>query len=105
MSRLSLLDKIHKFLQDEYSLRQEIREAVSLILMDSDEDHPLAVDITLDCYESMGLSTLELPHISRCWQEPEGWIYLDIDYKGCPTEFDSFSTQELVQIYEGLIAK
>lgn len=101
MKKKELIEKAQAFLKSEYELREEIRHYLSLVLMDSDEEHPLCVDITLDIGDYYGLSTLDMPHVTKCWQHPtEGWIYFEIDEYDCPIDFDDMRTQELITILE-----
>ena len=103
MTTKELILKAQGFLMMEAELRNELRRALSAILMDTDEEHPMKVDITLDEDRFCGLSSLELPHISRMWQDPsEGWIYFDMDGYGDAIDFDFLWTTELIQIFEEL---
>jgi len=86
----------------EAHLRQCIREAASRVLMDTSEDNPLVVDITLDVEGGPGMSCLEMPEISRIWQDPvEGiiWVTLDNDV----TDFDDLRTDEQIQVLQALL--
>lgn len=88
----------------ESEFRQDLRRALSAIFMDTDEEHPMETDIHLDVNEACGLSSLELPNLVRAWQVPgEGLICFEVD--GTCYDFDSFRTQELIQIFEELSAE
>lgn len=101
MNKKELIEKAQVFLKSEYELREEIRHYLSAVLMDTDEDHSLSVDITLDIDNYSGLSTLDMPHITKCWQHStEGWIYFKIDECDCTIDFDDMLTQELIVILE-----
>lgn len=100
MNKKELIEKAQAFLKSEYELREEIRHYLSAVLMNTNEDHPMFVDITLDIDDYSGLSTLEMPRVTDCWQHPtEGLIYFDIDGCGC-LNFDDMRTQELIVILE-----
>lgn len=52
------------------------RDGISALLMDTCEENPLQVSITLDTDEDMGLSTNDKLHIIELYQHPsEGIIY------------------------------
>ena len=58
--------------------REEIRHKISLLLNDTDEEHPLSCDIIVGEYEAQGLSSLELPNIVKAFEMPgDGtiWFY------------------------------
>lgn len=101
MNKKELIEKAQAFLKTEHELREEIRHYLSAVLMDNDEKHPLSVDITLDTDDYSGLSTLDMPRVTKCWQHPtEGWICFEIDGYGCLVDFDNMRTQELIVILE-----
>lgn len=101
MNKKELIEKAQAFLKTEYELREEIHHYLSSVLMDTDEEHPKCVDITLDTNRYSGLSTLVMPHVSKCWQHPtEGWIYFKIDMYDIPIDFYDMDTEELIIILE-----
>ena len=57
------------------SFREDIRHHLSVILMDTNREHPLECNIELDAF-AYGLSSLEIPHIVAIYREPlEGTIW------------------------------
>ena len=104
MNKKELIEKAQAFLKTEYDFREEIRHYLSAILMDTDEEHQMETDIVLDEDKYMGtLSSLELPHVTSCWQHPtEGWICFHLDGYEYSVDFDDMDTQELITIVEGL---
>ena len=91
-----LLKKVRHYEQLDFELRQEIRSAISLFLMDTSEENPLEVDIQLDTPMT---SMMEAPKITSCWQYPtEGWITFKMD--DFELDYDSFQTQELITILD-----
>ena len=76
--------------------------SISAILMDTDEDNHLMVNITVDTSEDLGLSDNEKMTITEVWQHPqEGIITFKIE--GCEDEFDLSEYPELFeQIYAAI---
>ena len=77
-----------KFFGKEDTEREDIRHKISAILMDTDEQHPKKCDIVIEDEEACGLSTLQMPHIDECFQEPsEGiiWFHFEGHYKNIDT--------------------
>lgn len=85
-------------------LRESIRKYLSRILMDTSEDNPMNCNITLDCEEAFGLSTLQIPRITRMWQHPtEGILYFEYEEdENIIIEFDFMILEDLVIICEYL---
>lgn len=82
----------------EELLRNSIHNYLSRKLMDTSEDTPLEIDIALECKESFGLSSLDLPWIKKIWQDPvEGIIYFVYD-TDTVIEFDRMNTENLLTI-------
>lgn len=98
-----LIKEAQLFLTMEHELREDLRHALSAILMDTSEENPLETDIVIGENSYCG-STLDLPRIISCWQHPtEGWIYFQIEGAGVPTDFDDMLTVDLIHIYEELM--
>ena len=92
----------YTFAEDDEK-REEIRHKMSAILMDTDEEHPMKCDALIGEAYACGLSTLQMPRVDRCFQQPgEGiiWIHIEgaIDYQ----EFDDFETCDLKDILVNL---
>lgn len=85
-------------------IREELRHRISAILMDTSEENPRDCRITVGGESAMGLSSLELPRITACYQHPtEGIIYFVFDHDDLnPVEFDDMCTYDLITILEGL---
>lgn len=83
-------------------LRESIRHYISARLIDTDEEHPMEVNIPIE-FGACGLSTLDMPTIVSMFQVPgDGRIYLqfygDDDY----IDFDDLHTEDLIQIVQDL---
>lgn len=76
---------------------------ISAILIDTNSENKLNVDIILETGEEQGLSSLQMLHINKIWQEPSSG---EIGYtlEGCTEEFDLSELEEwqLKYIYEAL---
>lgn len=98
---ISMHDRI---LKEDEILRKSVREKVSALLMDTSEDDPLNIEIVIDDSEFFGMCELEKPCINSIWQDPsEGWIYVQFEGYGNPTDFDYLSTHEQVEVLKGLL--
>lgn len=77
---------------------------ISAILMNTNSENKLNTDLLLETGEEQGLSTLEMLHIDKLWQEPSSG---EIGYtlQGCDEEFDLSELEEwqLADIYEQLV--
>lgn len=89
--------------------REDIRHKVSVLLNGTDEEHPKKCDIIVGEWEAQGLSSLELPHIVKCFQIPgDGtmWFHCDgaVDENGEEAwmNFDDFDIHDLREILVGL---
>lgn len=93
-----------EWFNEQTKRREEIRKKISAILMNTNKSNPLDCEIVLEsCPENYGLSTLEMPHIVKAFQEPsEGIIWFlergSDEYK----EFDDYLVAELEDILKGL---
>ena len=110
MSIEQYMNKSPKDIYDAYDrlefAKREFRESARLflsrLLMDTDEDNPYKCDITLEPKGTMGLSSLEMPHLDAIWQHPtEGWITFEIDGYSC--DFEGIEDEELVQIINAIL--
>lgn len=99
---------------EEDAEREDIRHKVSVLLNGTSEENPRECDIIVGEHEAQGLSSLELPHIVKCFEmEGDGtiWFYTDgaktrevitgelVDYW---MNFDDFDIYDLRAILEGL---
>lgn len=83
--------------------RETLRHRISGILMDTDEQHPIACNITIGEEQAMGLSSLQMPTIISAFQLPsEGIIYFNIEGFHEPVEFDDLHIKDLMKIFEEL---
>jgi hypothetical protein len=98
---------------EEDAEREDIRHKVSLLLDETDEEHPLECDIIVGEHEAMGLSSLELPNIVKCFQIPgDGtmWFHeygaIEFNEKGekedAWTNFDDYDIYDLREILKEL---
>lgn len=97
-------DELLEFYSESYypmsmAFREMIRKYLSRHLMDTDEDHPLKCEITVERDGSIGLSSLEMPVITAMYQDDMGIIWCDED--GCTFELDSYSIDEQMSIIQG----
>ena len=106
MTTKELILKAQGFLCIEAELRQDLRRALSAILMDTDEEHPLETYIAVELRGTYGISTLEMPHIVQMWQHPtEGYLYFQEEGMDYPLDFEDYDTQNLINIFEELSAE
>lgn len=85
-----------------YDLLESIRHNLSLKLMDTSEDKPLEVHIPLE-HDAVGLSTLEMPTITKIYQHPsEGIIYVRFEGDEYDTELDYLYIPDIIQIIKEL---
>ena len=87
----------NNFVATEENIREMVRNYLSRQLMDTNEDEKMDVDIIVDVEDAMGLSSLELPNITKMWQFPTEGIII-FETIGGVYEFDDWTTRELVQI-------
>lgn len=81
---------------------EDYRHKISALLMDTDEEHPIECDITIGEDYSCGLSSLEMPCITKCFQQPgEGIIWFYLDGKDW-VAFDDIDVRDLYEIYTEL---
>ena len=79
------------------------RHLISRHLMDTSEDNPLECDICLDTEDAIGLSTLEMLHVEKMFQDPsEGIIYFKYRGSDDVKDIDDMQTEELIIIAEWL---
>lgn len=90
------------YLPTESIMREMCRKYASRVLMDTDEEHPMELDITVEPEWSFGMSSLEMPHINAAWQDPgSGCIYFNEEFITA-RDIDFYSIHELVQIVKQL---
>jgi len=91
---------------------ESLRHKVSALLMDTDEDHPIPIEMPLyeDDPETIGLSSLDLPWTESVFQVPgDGTIWLNMDYydgvnmdKKAEINFDDLSLDDAKKLVECL---
>lgn len=81
-------------------IKEELRHKLSALLMHTDEEHPIECNIKIGEDMAVGLSSLELPTVTRIFQEPkEGIIWLKMEGVEEPVEFDTLELGDLQTIY------
>ena len=86
-------------------LIEAIRQNLSRILMDTNEDSKITCNIILEA-EAMGLSDLEKTNIVSAWQEPtEGTIWFNIYGSNEEINLDDIALDDQVKIVNELISK
>jgi len=97
------LNKNYGDIEETYNLlREMVRHNLSAKLMDTDEEHPKDVYISLE-YGACGLSSLEMPAIVSLYQEPcEGIIYVKYDDADDYVELDDLFLEDMMQIVKDL---
>ena len=91
--------------QSEDYVRECLRHRISLMLMDTDEEHPMKVETHIGEDDACGLSTLLLLYVEKAFQIPsEGIIYFIIQGISEPIEFDDemFSLNDLLNIADAI---
>lgn len=79
-----------------------IRLYASRHLIDHDEDNPLDIDAELD-YRAMGLSSLEIPHVTKIFQsKTEGIISVMLEGCDYPQNLDEFDIHDQISIIREL---
>ena len=84
---------------DETNLRESIRHFLSRHLMDTSEDKPMTVGLTLQG-GAMGLSELEKPEVTSMFQDHEGIIWVQIYGMAEPIELDDVALDWQVEIVD-----
>ena len=81
--------------------REILRRHFSALLMNTDNEHHLKCNITIED-GAMGLSTLQMPKVIGAFQDPkEGIIFFYIE-GDCIVEFDDMETDDLINILNTL---
>lgn len=90
-----------------YIRREQIRQILSSLLVDTNEKAPLRFNdekmVVIGEEEAQGLSSLELPRVTSLFQVPgDGTIWVNID--GCdePMEIDDLSLADLEKILDAI---
>lgn len=86
---------------NENEEQEETRHALSRLLMDTDEAHPMHCDITLQS-GACGLSELEKPTVKKLFQDSEAIIWVCIEGHHEPIELDDIPMewqQEIVNYF------
>ena len=98
--QITLLIKSNGYIVMDRELRSELRRQLAELLKYFTEDNPKEVSIKLDKDDYP--SNMEEPVITTCWKNGD-YLYFQIKDYGTPTEFDGFSTMELIHIYKHII--
>jgi hypothetical protein len=87
------------------SIREEIRNYLVDFLKDTSFDEPYECEIPLHQWCSVGLSTLNMFHITgMCLDENQNiWLRWE-DMDECGADFNEFSTDDLLDLIEGVIS-
>ena len=94
---------VKTFLSIEQQTRQILRVTISKYLEETSEEHPLNVNIQIDLDTAVGLSSLEMPRITRLWKHPsKDLIYAEEYGYDSAINIDEYSIREQMQILEGL---
>lgn len=94
-----IVDQYYKLRDDEINLRESIRHFLSRHLMDTSEEKPMGVHLTLQG-GAMGLSELEKPEVTSMFQDCEGIIWVQIDGMAEPMELDDVALDWQVEIVD-----
>ena len=85
-----------------YVMNESIRHNLSAKLMDTDEEHPMEVNITLE-FAACGLSTLEMPTITSIYQDSvEGTMWIKFDDADDFISFDELHLEDKLQIVKDI---
>lgn len=89
---------------DEHIEKENLRYKLSLLLMDTSEEHPLECNIIImeDNNENCGLSCNELPLVTSVFQDKEGIIWFNIYGMSEPIEFDDLDLEDIETVYKAL---
>ena len=82
--------------------RELLRRQFSVLLMDTDELHPMQCNVPTGQQEAFGLSTLELPIVIKVFQDPIEGIICFYLYGDCIVEFDDMATDDLLEVFKHL---
>ena len=72
--RRKLTRLLHKYAAVQTNmqkLNREVEEIYHKILADTSEESPVILNTTLDCEDSFGVSSLQLPEITAVWYDPQ----------------------------------
>ena len=93
---VAMYDKLR---DDETTLRESIRHFLSRHLMNTSEDKPMRVGLTLQG-GAMGLSELEKPEVETMFQDGEGIIWVQIYGMPEPMELDDVAIDWQVELVD-----
>ena len=86
----------------QFVFRQMCHDYFLMKLAGTSEDKPLVCNIILEPEESFGLSSLQLPNITRMWREDGAIWFEEEGNETQPNHFDYYRNEELLQIVEQL---
>ena len=95
----------HKIDSDIDFAKECIRHRLSALLTEYDEEHPLEVECTFGDEDACGLSSLQLPSITKAFQcIPDGTIWFGVE--GCVDYYEMdepmFSLHDLIEILDSI---
>lgn len=85
--------------------RECIRHRISALLADYGEENPLEVECTFGDEDACGLSSLQMPRITKAFQSiPDGTIWFGVE--GCEDYYEMdepmFSLNDLIEIADAI---
>lgn len=84
----------------ESTVKEDIRNQISAYLMHTSESKVMFMDVIIGEDDAVGLSTLEMPHITSGFQDGEGIIWFRIYGYSEPVEFDTLTLSDVKNILE-----
>ncbi len=86
--------------EPESAVKEDIRHQISAYLMHTSESKAMFMDVIIGEDDAVGLSTLEMPHITSGFQDGEGIIWFRIYGYSEPVEFDTLTLSDVKNILE-----
>lgn len=84
----------------ESAVKEDIRSQISAYLMHTAESKAMSMDVIIGEDDAVGLSTLEMPHVTSGFQDGEGIIWFRIYGYSEPVEFDTLTLSDVKNILE-----
>lgn len=86
--------------EPESDVKEDIRHQISAYLMHTSESKAMPLDVIIGEDDAVGLSTLEMPHVTSGFQDGEGIIWFRIYGYSEPVEFDTLTLSDVKNILE-----
>lgn len=86
--------------EPESDAKEDIRHQISAYLMHTSESKAMSMDVIIGEDDAVGLSTLEMPHVTSGFQDGEGIIWFRIYGYSEPVEFDTLTLSDVKNILE-----